>query len=123
MQIIEKGDNEIMEAQPREIRIYQRDDGKIPFEEWLYSFRDVTARSKIKERLKRASFGNLGDYRSLGDGVFELRIDYGSGYRVYFGQIGSIIIIILCGGDKSTQDRDILKAKEYWEDYRRSDNG
>ncbi|MEY3869481.1 MAG: hypothetical protein RLZZ338_3372 [Cyanobacteriota bacterium] len=57
------------------------------------------------------------DYRSLGEGLFELKIDYGPGYRLYFGQIASIIVILLCGGDKSTQDRDIEKAREYWRDY------
>lgn len=66
--------------------------------------------------------GNLGDYRSVGKGVFELRIDYGSGYRVYFGQIGSTIVLLLLGGDKSTQERDIRQAKEYWAEYERREN-
>jgi putative addiction module killer protein len=59
----------------------------------------------------------LGDYRSVGEGVYELKIDYGSGYQVYFGQIGSTVVLLLCGGDKSTQAQDILRAKEYWRDY------
>jgi len=62
--------------------------------------------------------GNLGDCQSVENGVFELRIDYGSGFRIYFGQIGMTIVILICGGDKSTQDRDIRQAKEYWTDYR-----
>jgi putative addiction module killer protein len=62
--------------------------------------------------------GNLGDCQSVGNGVFELRIDYGSGFRIYFGQIGMTIVILICGGDKSTQDRDIRQAKEYWTNYR-----
>ena len=106
-----------MEAQPREIKNYQTADGKIPFEEWLDNLRDRKARAKIKNRLKRVEAGNLGNYRSVGEGVCELKIDYGAGYRVYFGQIGTIIILILCGGDKSTQQQDIQKAKEYWQDY------
>jgi putative addiction module killer protein len=62
--------------------------------------------------------GNLGDCQSVGNGVFELRIDYGPGFRIYLGQIGRTIVILICGGDKSTQDRDIGQAKEYWADYR-----
>ncbi|RUR78295.1 type II toxin-antitoxin system RelE/ParE family toxin [Chlorogloeopsis fritschii PCC 9212] len=111
-----------MEAQPREIRNYQKADGKSPFAEWLDSLRDMRARVKIERRLQRVELGNLGDYRSVGEGVFELRIDYGSGYRVYFGQIGTTIILLLCGGDKSTQEQDIVTAKKYWRDYERSEN-
>ncbi len=111
-----------MEAQPREIRNYLTADERSPFVEWLNSLRDRRARAKIRNRLTRIESGNLGDYRSVGEGVFELRIDYGPGYRVYFGQIGSTIIVILCGGDKSTQEQDILTAREYWRDYERREN-
>lgn len=111
-----------MEAQPREIRRYIAPDGKVPFGEWLDSLRDRKAKAKIKERLKRVSLGNLGDYKSVGKAVFELRIDYGSGYRVYFGQIGLTIVLLLLGGDKSTQEQDIRKAQEYWADYEESEN-
>jgi putative addiction module killer protein len=111
-----------MEAQPREIRRYIAPDGKVPFGEWLDSLRDRKAKAKIKERLKRVSLGNLGDHKSVGKGVFELRIDYGSGYRVYFGQIGLTIVLLLLGGDKSTQEQDIRKAQEYWADYEESEN-
>ncbi|MEB3179318.1 MAG: type II toxin-antitoxin system RelE/ParE family toxin [Nostocaceae cyanobacterium] len=69
-------------------------------------------------RFARLQLGNFGDYRFVGEGVYELRIDYGPGYRVYFGQVGNTIILLLCGGDKSTQNRDLLKAIEYWQDYR-----
>lgn len=108
-----------MEAQPREIRNYQTPDGRSPFEEWLDALRDKRAIDKIEKRLRRVESGNLGDYRSVGEGVCEFRINYGPGYRVYFGQIGSTIILLLCGGDKSTQEEDIQKAKEYWSDYER----
>jgi putative addiction module killer protein len=111
-----------MEAQPRQIRRYIAPDGKVPFGEWLDSLRDRKAKAKIKERLKRVSLGNLGDHKSAGKGVFELRIDYGSGYRVYFGQIGLTIVLLLLGGDKSTQEQDIRKATEYWADYEESEN-
>lgn len=111
-----------MEVQPREIRRYITPSGKIPFTEWLDSLRDIKTLSIIDKRIKRVSLGNLGDCKSVGGGVFELRIDYGSGYRVYFGQIGSIIVLLLCGGDKSTQEQDISKAKEYWAEYEEREN-
>lgn len=106
-----------MEVQPREIQIYITENGISPYEEWLNSLRDSRAVSKIDERIKRVALGNLGDCQSVGEGVFELRINYGPGYRVYFGQIGLTIVLLLCGGDKSSQDRDIRKAKEYWTNY------
>lgn len=106
-----------MEAQPREIQMYATEDGSIPFENWLDSLKDAKARRKIKLRLDRVSLGNLGDYKSVGEGVCELRINYGSGYRVYFAQIGLTIILLLCGGDKSTQQQDIRKAQTYWRNY------
>ncbi|MEH1853403.1 MAG: type II toxin-antitoxin system RelE/ParE family toxin [Nostoc sp.] len=111
-----------MEVQPKEVRNYLTHNGINPFFEWFDSLRDRKAKAKIRARLDRVEAGNFGDCKSVGDGVFELRIDYSSGYRVYFGQEGSAIIILLCGGDKSTQEKDIDKAKEYWEDYRSRDN-
>jgi putative addiction module killer protein len=110
-------------ANPKEIRIYQTIEGNAPFTQWLDSLRDLKAQSKIRIRLARVEQGNLGNYRSLGKGVCELKIDYSSGYRVYFGQLGSTIVVLLCGGDKSTQEKDILTAKDYWEDYTSSKNG
>ena len=91
-----------MEAQPREIQNYLTADERSPFEDWLDSLRDMKAISKINNRLRRVKLGNFGDYRSVGEGVCELRIDYDPGYRVYLGQIGTTIILLLCGGDKST---------------------
>ncbi len=112
----------IVEAQPREIQNYLTAEGRSPFQEWLDSLRDIKAKVRIEKRLERVALGNLGDYRSVGEGVYELKIDYGPGYRIYFGQIGSTIVLLLCGGDKSTQEQDILRAKEYWRDYERSEN-
>ena len=111
-----------MEVQPREIRNYLTADGRNPFDQWLISLRDRRGKAKIRARLDRVEDGNLGDYKSVGEGVFELRIYYGPGYRLYFGLEGSTIIILLCGGDKNTQLQDIRTAKEYWEDYRSRDD-
>ncbi|BAQ47333.1 MULTISPECIES: type II toxin-antitoxin system RelE/ParE family toxin [Methylobacterium] len=81
------------------------------FRAWIAGLRDERARLRINTRIRRLSLGNPGDVKTVGDGVSELRIDYGPGYRVYFTQRGSEIVILLCGGDKRTQDKDILAAK------------
>jgi putative addiction module killer protein len=81
------------------------------FTAWLEKLRDGRARVRIVERLRRFSGGNPGDVKAVGEGVSELRIDYGPGYRVYFCVRGDIVIILLCGGDKASQDRDIKRAK------------
>lgn len=81
------------------------------FTAWLDKLRDGRARVRIVERLRRFSGGNPGDVKIVGEGVSELRIDYGPGYRVYFCVRGDIVIILLCGGDKASQDRDIKRAK------------
>lgn len=106
-----------MESQPRELRIYETQHGDAPFSSWLDSLKDREARARIRKRLNRVALGNLGDYRSVGEGVFEFRIDYGTGYRVYFAQIDMQVLLLLCGGDKSTQDRDISRAKQFWMDF------
>jgi putative addiction module killer protein len=105
-------------TQPREIERYVTADGQIPFDNWFDSIRVSKTQTIISKRLDRVRMGNLGDYRSVGGGVFELRIDYGRGYRIYFGQVGTTIVLLLCGGDKSTQIKDIRQAQEYWRDYR-----
>jgi putative addiction module killer protein len=81
------------------------------FAEWLGSLRDRRAMARIIDRLKRASNGNFGDHKSVGGGVFELRIDTGPGYRVYYFRRGTELVILLCGGDKGTQVADIAQAK------------
>ncbi|MBI5410889.1 MAG: type II toxin-antitoxin system RelE/ParE family toxin [Nitrospirae bacterium] len=108
-----------METVPKELRLYVTEDGRSPFSEWLTTLRDSKARAKIRVRLDRVSLGNLWDCHGVGEGLQELCIDYGPGYRVYFGQLGTAIVLLLCGGDKSTQAKDIELAKEYWSDYRR----
>jgi putative addiction module killer protein len=82
-----------------------------PFVVWLSGLRDVRAKARIIARLRSAQLGNLGDVRSIGDGVSEMRIHTGVGYRVYFTRRESVMIILLCGGDKSTQDSDVVRAK------------
>ena len=82
------------------------------FDDWLNELKDIRAKAKILVRLKRAESGNLGEHKTVGDGVFEMIINYGPGYRLYFGRFKGIIILLLFGGDKSTQSKDILKAKQ-----------
>lgn len=101
----------------KELAIYVTQTGKRPFIEWLESLKDKTIRYRIKERLDRVSLGNLGDHKSVGDGVSELRLKFGSGYRIYYGEDGDSIILLLSGGDKATQSKDIKKAQQYWQDY------
>lgn len=99
---------------PREIEVFQTQDGQEPFTEWLRSLRDQRTRDRIRKRLERLGDGNFGDCRSVGGGVFELRVHFGAGYRVYFGEVDRTIVLLLCGGDKSSQARDIERAKTYW---------
>jgi putative addiction module killer protein len=81
------------------------------YAKWFASLRDLKARARIDVRIRRLSLGNPGDVKPVGEGVSELRVDYGPGYRVYFAQRGKIVALLLCGGDKRTQDRDIERAK------------
>ena len=107
----------LVEVKPRELVIYVSSDGECPFEKWLNKLKDVQGRAIIRKRLNRVKLGNLGDAKSVGKGIQELRIDVGPGYRVYFGEDKGALVVLLCGGDKSTQERDIKKAQEYWQDY------
>lgn len=81
------------------------------FDAWLGNLRDRAARAIITRRIDRIAEGNLGDVKSIGDGVSELRVDHGPGYRVYFTRRGEVVIVLLCGGDKSSQTRDVARAK------------
>lgn len=112
-----------MDVIPKQVEVYETPEGRQPFNEWLDSLKNKRTVSIITKRLERVKLGNLGDIRSVGKGVYELKIDYGAGYRIYFGQIGNTIIILLSAGDKSTQDKDITQAQEYWENYRSEGNG
>ena len=103
----------------REIRLYQTADRRIPFAQWLESLPDDTTKQRIDARLIRLRLGNFGDCKFVGEGVYELRIDLGPGFRVYFGQVAGKIVILLCGGDKSTQQKDIARAQAYWADSKK----
>ena len=108
-----------MNDTPIEILEYLLESGQNPFREWLEGLKDRQARAKIRVRLNRIRLGNFGDCKSVGHGVSELRVPYGPGYRVYFSRKGNTVVILLCGGDKSTQSRDIDLAQEYWKEYLR----
>jgi len=106
-----------------ELREYLTESGQSPFNDWLMGLRDIRARARVATRLDRVSLGNLGDYGSLGGGVFELRIFYGPGYRVYYSPLGKNEILLLLGGSKGTQKRDIETARTCLADYRKRESG
>lgn len=101
-----------------EIIRYAKEDGLEPFTEWLSSLRDIQAKISIRRRIDRFAIGNPGSTKSLRGGVSEIKIDMGPGYRVYYAHHGQTIVLLLCGGDKGTQDADIAKAVGYWEDWK-----
>ena len=114
-----ESETDMQATHSRELQIYQTESGREPFSEWFNAIRDTQTQDRIQARLARLEDGNMGDCRSVGEGVSELRLHFGKGYRVYFGQIGNTIVILLCGGDKSSQKRDIAQAKTYWLEYKR----
>lgn len=83
----------------------------LTFDSWLSKLKNLRAKAKINARIKRLQFGNFGDIKSVNDGIFELRIDEGQGYRIYLKNQNGVLVILLCGGDKSTQEKDIKQAK------------
>jgi putative addiction module killer protein len=111
-----------MELKKKVLKIYQDANGREPFVDWLESIKDRTTRHRIITRLDRVESGNLGDFKPVGNGVFELILQFGPGYRVYFGNDGDILVILLMGGDKITQENDIKKALAYWKDYKECKN-
>jgi len=96
------------------LEYYLDDNGKAPFLGWLYSLRDKVAIYRIRARLDRVELGNFGTAKPVGEGVSELKIDQGPGYRVYYAINGKSVVLLLIGGDKSTQQKDIETAKVYW---------
>ena len=100
-----------------EVLHYQTRERRIPFQEWLGRVTDPIAFASIQKRLDRLERGLFGNCKSVGDGVMELRIDVGQGYRAYLARRGKTTVLLLCGGDKATQKADINRAKDYWKDY------
>lgn len=101
-----------------EIRHYIAENGKDIFGDWLSSLKDIRTKAKIAARIERLSAGNFGDCKSPGRGLFEFRIDWGPGFRVYYAREGQSCILLLCAGDKSSQPTDIERAFEYLKDIR-----
>lgn len=101
-----------------EIRHYVNRAGRDVFEDWLTLLRDAKAQARIAARINRIAAGNFGDCKSLGEGLYELRINWGAGYRVYYAAIGHAIVLLLCGGDKRKQSADIQRARGYLKDYK-----
>src|SRR6266568_8939339 len=99
-----------------EIRHYLTADGKDIYLEWLKQVRDPIAKVQIVKRVNRVEQGNFGDHKFCREGVWEMRIDVGAGYRVYYAQARSQVVLLLCGGDKRTQDADIDRAVRHWQD-------
>lgn len=104
-------------TKPIEIQEYLTPAARSPFGEWLSQLADNRAKAKVLTRLDRVAAGNWGDHKYLSDGVYELRIPYGKGLRIYYGTVGDTLILLLGGGDKSTQSQDINQAIEYWQEY------
>ncbi len=105
-------------ARPRIIDFYRIPNGYEPFTRWFRSIRDTTVRHRIQARIISIETGNFGDRKSVGAGVWELRLDFGPGYRIYYGEVDNTIVLLLCAGDKSSQERDIERAKDYWKEYK-----
>ena len=100
------------------LSIYKTDEGKVPFIDWLNSIKDAKTQRRIRLRIDRLIDGNFGDSKSVGDNLFELRLFFGPGYRVYYTIEEDTLVILLTGGDKSSQSEDIKKAKLYLKDYK-----
>lgn len=107
----------MFDGQPKEIIVYEKPTGGCPFADWLASLKDRETQTRIEKRLYRLRGGNPGDYKPVGLGVYELRIDFGPGYRLYFAFVGSQVILLFCGGDKSTQLADIKQAQQFWQEH------
>jgi len=105
-----------------EVRVYTTSNGRCPFDEWLGALKDLRAIEKIDARIARLRSGNLGDCKPVGEGVLELGVHYGPGYRIYFAAQGRAVVLLLCAGDKRAQSRDIARAKRYWREHRNANS-
>ena len=102
-----------------EIEHYIDGKNRVIYPDWLAKLSDRIAKARIIKRVDRLSRGGFGDCKPVGEGVWELRIDYGPGYRVYYSLIGKTVVLLLCGGDKRKQNTDIVRAIDYLQDYKR----
>ena len=101
---------------PWEVRGYEDENGKQPLEEWLATLSKDT-RKRVDDRINRLTYGNFGDHKSVGKGVHELRLFFGAGYRIYYAIANKQIVLLLAGGDKKSQNKDVRKAQSYWNQY------
>ena len=100
-----------------EVRHYITDDGHDIFASWHEALKDMRAKIAVERRIQRVELGNFGDCKPCREGVWELRIDVGAGWRVYYARTGKTVVLLLCGGDKHSQDADIARACEYWKHW------
>lgn len=101
------------------VRHYTTDEGRDPFQEWVKKLRDPIAKGQVLKRVNRIEGGNFGNHKPCREGVWELKINQGPGYRVYYAMAGTVVVLLLCGGDKGSQDSDIERAIVYWNDWQR----
>jgi putative addiction module killer protein len=107
-----------MRSQPRQLELFELTPGRRPFEERFFGLKDAAVRHRIRLRLTKLELGNPGNWRSVGQGVLELKEDFGPGFRVYVGLDGETLVILLLVGDKSSQEKDIRLAQQYWGIYK-----
>lgn len=111
----------VKKVQPKVVVVYADENGTEPYTQWLESLKDEKTQERIRVRIRRLEDGLYGDCTPVGDGLSELRFFFGSGYRVYFGEENGNIVILLSGGDKSGQKRDIKNARAYWQEHKDND--
>jgi putative addiction module killer protein len=114
-----------LETRPYDLKDYETPDGRCPFQEWFTALRQIDPRHAaiVERRIRRLEHGLLGDYDDIQDGILELRIHEGPGFRVYVRRIGRVLMLILAGGDKKTQKQDIRNAKRYWAEFKGRNEG
>ena len=105
-------------VRPRKLVLYETTRGRCPWQEWFDELKDQKIQQAVDARLPRLQRGNVGDSRPLGQRVWEARLHVGAGYRIYFGEDGDSLVVLLCGGTKRSQARDIARAKRFWHHYR-----
>lgn len=112
-----------VKAKERSVDYFYAPNSKAPVKDWLHSIRDKLTQAILYKRIRQAALGNFGDHKSVGQGVSEMRIDYGPGYRIYYGIHQDEVILLLIGGSKKTQSSDIEKAKTYWNLWKENHDG